>query len=312
MIRRVAELSFPRRVLKDIKCLIQRDSKPNGGDLQGQEQRLPVTSHPAPVLTPTAPVSTLPPPAMLDPPFFSPPSPQSPVAIPLGFQDETMEGNVSNPVPTLTKHHEFMRHALEMAEIALKTDEVPVGCVFVHKGEIIGKGMNDTNRSLCGTRHAEFVALEHILKTKPPSIFQETDLYVTVEPCIMCASALRQLKIRAVYFGCLNDRFGGCGGVFHIDQDPSIDLPYPCFGGVYREEAIMLLRRFYIQENERAPAPIAKKNRELKTEIASIEVMEGRAAILKPEIASLEPLEAMAARPKLVTPRVDPLSVITA
>ncbi|KAF8475565.1 tRNA-specific adenosine deaminase subunit TAD2 [Kalaharituber pfeilii] len=182
----------------------------------------------------------------------------------------------------LTKHHEYMRHALEMAELALKTDEVPVGCVFVHKGEIIGRGMNDTNRSLCGTRHAEFVALESILKTNPPSIFQETDLYVTVEPCIMCASALRQLKIRAVYFGCLNDRFGGCGGVFHIDQDPSIDPPYPCFGGVYREEAIMLLRRFYIQENERAPAPIVKKNRELKTEIASIEVMEGRAAILKP------------------------------
>ena len=128
--------------------------------------------------------------------------------------------------------------------MALKTDEVPVGCVFVYKGKIIGKGMNDTNRSLCvrvhssyciyksyrqktnlpnynaqGTRHAEFVAIDHILKTNPPSIFRETDLYVTVEPCIMCASALRQLRIRAVYFGCLNDRFGGCGGVFHIDQE---------------------------------------------------------------------------------------------
>ncbi|KAF8451790.1 cytidine deaminase-like protein [Terfezia claveryi] len=213
MVRWVAELSFPSWVLKGIKCLIQRD---NGGGLQEQEQQLPVTSHPAPVSAPAVPVSMLRPPAMFDPLLLlqippSPASPQlSPVAIPLGFQSQIMEGNISNPVPILTKHHEFMRYALEMAEIALKTDEVPVGCVFVHKGEIIGKGMNDTNRSLCGTRHAEFVALEHILKTKPPSIFQETDLYVTVEPCIMCASALRQLKIRAVYFGCLNDRFGGC------------------------------------------------------------------------------------------------------
>ncbi|KAI5801589.1 cytidine deaminase-like protein, partial [Peziza echinospora] len=186
---------------------------------------------------------------------------------------------------------------------ALKTDEVPVGCVFVHNGKIIGKGMNDTNRSLCGTRHAEFVALESILKSNSPTIFQETDLYVTVEPCIMCASALRQLKIRAVYFGCLNDRFGGCGGVFHIDQDPSIDPPYPCYGGVYREEAIMLLRRFYIQENERAPAPIAKKNRELKTEIASIEVMEGRAAILQVTSPTVTPASVV---PLVVSPVVIP------
>jgi len=132
MIRRVAELSFPRWVLKGIKCLIQRDSKPNGGDLQEeqeqeqkQEQRLPVTSHSAPVSDPAALVSTLPPPAMFDPlltpqlPSSSPPSPQQlpPVAIPLGFQDEIMEGNASNPIPVLTKHHEFMRHALEMVSI---------------------------------------------------------------------------------------------------------------------------------------------------------------------------------------------------
>ncbi|KAF8477593.1 cytidine deaminase-like protein [Kalaharituber pfeilii] len=122
------------------------------------------------------------------------------------------------------------------AELALNTDEVPVGCVFVHKGEIICRGMNETNISLCGTCHAEFVALESTLKTKPPTIFQETDLYVAVEPCI--------LKIKAVYFGCLNDMFGGCGGVFHIVRD--IDPPYPCYGGIYREEAIMLLRCFYI------------------------------------------------------------------
>lgn len=70
-----------------------------------------------------------------------------------------------------------------------------------------------------GTRHAEFLAIEEILKKNPPSIFSETDLYVTVEPCIMCASALRQLKIRKVYFGCSNDRFGGTGGVFSIHAE---------------------------------------------------------------------------------------------
>ena len=85
----------------------------------------------------------------------------------------------------------------------------------------------------------------------PPSILRETDLYVTVEPCIMCASALRQYRIRAVYFGCLNDRFGGCGGVMTVHSDPGLDPAYPVYGGLFREEAIMLLRKFYVQENNK-------------------------------------------------------------
>ena len=170
----------------------------------------------------------------------------------------------------------------------MASDEVPVGCVFVHRDKVIGEGMNDTNRSLNvgrwtlfsplntpavwvsdlgqGTRHAEFVAIGQIISTHPPSILEETDLYVTVEPCIMCASALRQFHIRAVYYGCSNDRFGGTGGVLSIhseyahflpssdfrmliDLSPSIDKPFAATGGIFREEAIMLLRRFYVREN---------------------------------------------------------------
>ena len=70
-----------------------------------------------------------------------------------------------------------------------------------------------------GTRHAELVALESILQTHPPSVLQKTDLYVTVEPCIMCASALRQLQIRAVYFGCGNEKFGGNGTVLSVHSE---------------------------------------------------------------------------------------------
>lgn len=168
-------------------------------------------------------------------------------------------------------HESFMRHALAQAELALATDEVPVGCVFVHNNTIIAHGMNDTNRSLCGTRHAEFIGIERILKSHPPEIFRETDLYVTVEPCIMCASALRQLGIRRVYYGCMNERFGGCGGVLKLHEDGG----YECVGGIFRSEAIMLLRRFYVQENEKAPQPIGKKTRELKTDILPLEVGEG-------------------------------------
>jgi tRNA-specific adenosine deaminase 2 len=137
--------------------------------------------------------------------------------------------------------------------------------------------MNATNRTLNGTRHAEFQAIAQILspppaeadyppisttpsstvaaraplRSYPPSIFKETDLYVTVEPCIMCASLLRQYGIRKVYFGASNDRFGGTGGVFSIHQGPGPEKGYPVSGGWLREEAIMLLRRFYVQQNEK-------------------------------------------------------------
>ncbi|KAF2843624.1 cytidine deaminase-like protein [Patellaria atrata CBS 101060] len=159
-----------------------------------------------------------------------------------------------------------------MAELALANDETPVGCVFVHNGKVIGRGMNDTNKSLNGTRHAEFIALAQILTSHPISILKETDLYVTVEPCVMCGSALRQYGIRAVYFSCWNDRFGGTGGVLNVHSDPGVDKPYPVYGGIFREEAIMLLRRFYVQENEKAPEPKGKKTRELKTEILPLAV----------------------------------------
>ncbi|KAJ4523097.1 tRNA(adenine34) deaminase [Exophiala dermatitidis] len=157
-------------------------------------------------------------------------------------------------------HQGFMRRAINVAEEALAGGETPVACVLVHNGEVVARGMNDTNRSLNGTRHAEFLAISEFLSKFPAEKLKETDLYVTVEPCIMCASALRQ----CVYFGCGNDRFGGNGSVLAVNSDKGLEEGYPSYGGIFRKEAIMLLRRFYIQENENAPNPRAKGNRELK------------------------------------------------
>ncbi|KAM0750868.1 cytidine deaminase-like protein [Meredithblackwellia eburnea MCA 4105] len=97
-------------------------------------------------------------------------------------------------------------------------------------------------------------------------------LYVTVEPCVMCASAMRQVGIGRVVYGCANDRFGGCGGVRGIHSDPRLlySPPYIAHGGYKREEAIMLLRRFYVTENVNAPKPKNKSNRVLKYDIPDI------------------------------------------
>ena len=155
--------------------------------------------------------------------------------------------------------------------LALKTRSYAVQILLVCSAECTSSVDADY---LCsqGTRHAEFMAIAQIMQEHPTSILKSTDLYVTVEPCVMCASMLRQFGIRAVYFGCYNERFGGTGGVLNIHNDPSIDPPYPVYGGIFREEAIMLLRRFYVQENEKAPEPARKKDRVLKTEIEPLNV----------------------------------------
>ncbi|GAA6004674.1 hypothetical protein JCM11491_002189 [Sporobolomyces phaffii] len=195
----------------------------------------------------------------------------------------------------------FMDAAVAMAEEAFSASEIPVGCVLVHDGRIIAKGRNRTNEGRNATLHAEFDALRHLLPdrshpttlpnnhvftpqdgsdhvddTKPRKIWQTplkgVVLYVTVEPCIMCAAAMRQIGIEKVIYGCGNDRFGGTGGVQSIHSDTRLvySPPYPAVGNYRREEAIMLLRRFYLTENTAAPKPKNKKNRVLKEEIEQV------------------------------------------
>ncbi|KAF8858764.1 cytidine deaminase-like protein [Acephala macrosclerotiorum] len=219
-----------------------------------------------------------------------------------------------------------MREALAMAEYALTHSETPVGCIFVHhplpipstsqssttttpspKPYIIGRGYNHTNLTFNGTRHAEFVAINQILTSCPPSsssnpspkpygpeVLKECDLYVTVEPCIMCASLLRQFGIRKVFFGASNEKFGGTGGVLNIqDSNGRYDSfpearqqdeekegkerkegDYEVSGGWLREEAIVMLRRFYVQENERAPEEKrGKEGRVLRLDVEPLPVM---------------------------------------
>ncbi|RKP35194.1 cytidine deaminase-like protein [Dimargaris cristalligena] len=178
---------------------------------------------------------------------------------------------------TSTETDTFMGAAFAQAEEAYTQGEVPVGCVFVHHKTIIGRGRNYTNQTLNATRHAELVAIDRILDTfassstcLPPTysadVFTETDLFVTVEPCVMCASALRQIGIRTVYFGCRNERFGGCGSVLEVNssRDYGRFPTYEAIDGIQREKAVLILRKFYLRENDHAPVPKKKANRVLK------------------------------------------------
>ncbi|SPO19840.1 related to TAD2 - tRNA-specific adenosine deaminase 2 [Ustilago trichophora] len=207
---------------------------------------------------------------------------------PPGKQTPPVRGSAVRYVPIEEQSEEdlkWMREALAMAQEALDANEVPVGGVFVRRGEIIARGRNRTNELLNATRHAELEAIDHILSILPPSAadfavaphsgpegdnpFKDTTLYVTIEPCIMCGAALRQIGIQRVVFGAGNERFGGNGSVLGLhDDDAIVSSPgYESVGGYLRDEAIMMLRRFYVTENTNAPKPQNKSRRVLKTEI---------------------------------------------
>lgn len=168
----------------------------------------------------------------------------------------------------LTSHFQYMAISLFVGYKALLNNETPVSCIVVDSksDKIISIGYNYTNHSLNGTQHAEFIALQRFTKQKPSINYNDLILYVTVEPCIMCASYLRQLGIKKVIFGCGNDRFGGNGTILPIHSD--ITLPnatYSSIGGICRTEGIQLLRNFYIQQNESAPNPKIKKNTDIES-----------------------------------------------
>ena len=161
---------------------------------------------------------------------------------------------------------EAMAEALSEAEAALREQEVPVGCVFVHPTlGIVGRGHNNTVASSNGSRHAELEAIDRILRVHDAETISACTLFVTVEPCIMCASALRQLGVRTAVFGAANDKFGGCGTVLDINSDDAIPLPaMAARSGVRQDEAVSLLRHFYAQENQGAPVPQKRTRRQLE------------------------------------------------
>uniref|UniRef100_A0A096MAI4 tRNA-specific adenosine deaminase 2 n=1 Tax=Poecilia formosa TaxID=48698 RepID=A0A096MAI4_POEFO len=153
----------------------------------------------------------------------------------------------------------WMSRAFEMAREALQSGEVPVGCLLVHGQEVVGKGRNEVNETKNATRHAEMVALDQLLdwcrrgNLDVRGVCERTVLYVTVEPCVMCAAALRLMNVPLVVYGCSNERFGGCGSVLDLS---SAELPDTgttfrrCFLSGHRaDEAVEMLKTFYKQEN---------------------------------------------------------------
>lgn len=158
----------------------------------------------------------------------------------------------------------FLEKSFQFAYEALAAQEVPVGCIFVYKGDVIALGRNTVNETKNATRHAEINCIDQVYDyCKNYSldfniVFSELSVYVTVEPCIMCAAALYSLKVKSIIFGCRNDRFGG-QTVFNIAD---VLNPVTTVKGGYREkEAMELLKEFYKGTNPSAPPSKVKVNK---------------------------------------------------
>lgn len=140
-----------------------------------------------------------------------------------------------------------MNRALELAQRAWEEGEVPVGAVVSHRGVIVGEGWNRPIGSKDPTAHAEIQALRAAGLTLGNYRLVECDLYVTLEPCIMCAGAIMHARIGNVFFGARDPKTGACGSVLNIFAEQRLNHHTTVSGGLLDMESAALLRDFFRQ-----------------------------------------------------------------
>ena len=138
----------------------------------------------------------------------------------------------------------FMREAMSLAKMAEEIDEVPVGALVVRDGQIIARAYNTREHSKCATHHAEILAIEAACRTLGGWRLPGCTLYVTMEPCAMCAGAIINARIPRVVFGAPDLRFGAFGSLINLSEVPLNHKP-EILGGVLKDENVEILRSYF-------------------------------------------------------------------
>ena len=138
----------------------------------------------------------------------------------------------------------FMQQALELAREAAEAGEVPVGCVIVQNGEIVGRGRNRREEKQATASHAEMEAIAEANKTLGSWRLDECELYVTLEPCPMCAGAIINARLGRVWYGARDEAMGACGGVMNLFMENFPNRP-ALVGGILAEECREVLAEFF-------------------------------------------------------------------
>ena len=150
-----------------------------------------------------------------------------------------------NDIIDLHSDHYFMGEALRQAHRAWEKEEVPVGAVVVREGRIIARAHNQVEALKDATAHAEMLAITQAESAVESWHLNECDLYVTKEPCPMCAGALVHVRMRRVIFGCASPKDGAAGGVVDLLRHPKLNHRCEVVSGVRDEECAELLKAFF-------------------------------------------------------------------
>ena len=145
---------------------------------------------------------------------------------------------------TMPKEEFYMREALTLAREAAAAGEVPVGCVIVRDGAIIGRGRNRREEKQVVSSHAELEAMAQANAAVGSWRLEGCELYVTLEPCPMCAGAILNARITRVYYGARDSAFGACGGVTNLFMEQFPNRP-ALVGGILAEECQAVLADFF-------------------------------------------------------------------
>lgn len=142
----------------------------------------------------------------------------------------------------MNRDEQFMRAALEEARIAYEEGEVPIGAVLVYDGRIVSRGHNQTEQLSDPTAHAELLCISAASTYLDAKYLPECQLYVTIEPCAMCAGAIRWARVREVIYGAGEDKFG-----YHIYSTDIIPRRCTVRGGILAAEARALMQSFFAE-----------------------------------------------------------------
>lgn len=146
---------------------------------------------------------------------------------------------------TLTEDERFMKEAVKQAKKAWKIEEVPIGCVIVYEGKIIGRGYNRRTTDKNTLAHAELLAIKRASKKMGDWRLEDCTMYVTLEPCQMCSGAIIQARIKRVVVGCMNPKAGCAGSILNLLQMEEFNHQAELETGVLEEECSLLMKGFF-------------------------------------------------------------------
>lgn len=151
----------------------------------------------------------------------------------------------------LTTDEKYMKEAIRQAEKAWKIEEVPIGCVIVYEGKVIGRGYNRRTTDKNPLAHAEMAAIKKASKKMGDWRLEDCTLYVTLEPCQMCSGAIVQARVKRVVIGCMNPKAGCAGSILNLLQVDRFNHQVEITSGVLEEECSQMMKGFFKELREK-------------------------------------------------------------